>query len=504
MSGGFHVEIAGPVSAPDLSREFDDAFDSIGGRPAARALVGGRWRDLGDVVPVSSPIDGSAIGASRAIDRETVEEAIEFLGARRAALRAIPAHRRAEMLLRVAEVLGERAKVLEELLVVEAGKPRGEARGEVEAAVARLRLAGQDLGRLLEVSIPGEFAGGTEDKRAVVVRVPVGVTAAITPFNYPLFSPVSKIGPALLAGNPVIFKPSSNTPLVGAAVAAAFAEAGFSEFLAMVSGPGGVIGDVIVSHPIVRAVTFTGSSEVGRRIARVAGVKRLHLELGGKAPAIVLDDADVKAAAERIAAGSYRLSGQRCDAVSRVIALAEVADALVDELERRRREWRVGDPRDEATRVGPLIDRKAVERVEALVSDASERGAKVVGGGRRWNLYFEPTLLDGVPLEARIAWEETFGPVIPVIRAASEAEAVEIANRSDYGLDAAIFTSDVARAWRLATEVEAGEVTVNDFPRHGLGLFPFGGVKDSGLGREGVGYSVEELTELRTIVFRIA
>lgn len=455
------------------------------------------------LMPVDSPIDGSEIGYAQRASAPMIEEIVEKLDGHREEIASIPPHKRAEMLEKVADLILEHSKILSDVLVTEAGKPMHEASGEVNAAAERLKLVYQDLGRLLEVAIPGGYGPGTESKRAVIIRVPIGVVAAITPFNYPLFSAVAKIGPALLAGDPVIFKPASNTPIIGALIARLFAEAGFSRFLAFVTGPGGSIGDAIVSHPLVKAITFTGSSQVGKRISRVAGLKKMHMELGGKAPALVLEDADLELAADRIAYGAYRLSGQRCDAISRVIVVKSVADRLVELLEEKRDEWKLGDPRDPSTKIGPLIDRKAAERVESLVADAIERGAELVGGGSRWNLYFQPTLLGDVPLTARISWEETFGPVIPIIKVEDEGEAVKISNESVYGLDSAVFTSSVERAWRLALAVEAGGVTVNDFPRHGLGLFPFGGVKDSGKGREGVGYSLDELTELKTMVFKL-
>lgn len=498
------VEILGRTSLPALDKEFKDAFYTKDGVVASRVLVGGKWVEVeGGASPVYSPIDNGVIAYVQKSSPEVVNEAVEKLHKARDDLRQTPAYKRAEMLLEAARILQDRSRILEEVLVVEAGKPLHEARGEVHASIERLKLVYQDLGRLGEVSIPGDLGHGTENKRAVVVRVPVGVVAAITPFNYPLFSAVAKIAPALLAGNPVILKPASNTPIIAAVLSSIFAEAGFERFLSFVTGPGGAIGDAIVSHPLVRAVTFTGSTSVGKRIASVAGLKKLHLELGGKAPALVFEDADLKLAAEKIVTGAYRLSGQRCDAVSRVIVISDVADELIELLQKEREKWRLGDPRNTGVNMGPLISEGAADKVGELVKDSVKKGGRLVAGGGRWRTYFEPTIIDNVSLSARIAWEETFGPAIPVIRARDEEEAVEIANKSEYGLDAAVFTSNVERAWRVALEVESGEVTVNDFPRHGLGLFPFGGLKDSGLGREGIGFSVEELTELKTIVFRV-
>jgi acyl-CoA reductase-like NAD-dependent aldehyde dehydrogenase len=250
-------------------------------------------------------------------------------------------------------------------------------------------------------------------------------------------------------------------------------------------------------------VSFTGSTSTGKELYKASTIKPMHLELGGKALAIVLDDADLDLAAKKCVEGSLRNAGQRCDAISVVLVQKSVADVFVEKVLKEVDGWKFGDPRDPDVMMGPMINRRAVEYVYGLVKDALDKGAKLLRGGRYWGCYFEPTVLDNVPLDAKIVWEETFGPVIPIVRIDSEDDAIEISRRSRYGLDSCVFTNNFYRMWKVAKRLQVGEVTINDMPRHGVGFFPFGGVKDSGIGREGIGYSIDEMTVLKTIVFNL-
>ncbi|WP_069807551.1 aldehyde dehydrogenase family protein [Vulcanisaeta thermophila] len=491
------IELMGPVMLPEFPREFGNAMSKFG---VFKAFIAGSWIDFGNYMPVKSPINGEVIGYVNKMGVEHVNSAIELLHRNWQSLRSMPAHKRADLLIKVAEFIEEYRALFRDVLIVEGGKPVAEAEGEVQSTITRLRIIHQDLGRLLNVGIPGDYGQGTENKYAIVVREPIGVVAAIAPFNYPLFTSMVKVATALLAGDPVVLKPSSYTPITGVLIAKAIEYAGLGNYFALVTGPGATVGDAMVSHPLVRAVTLTGSTDTGQRVMRMAGLKRLQLELGGKAPAIVLEDADLRNAARKIVTGALRLSGQRCDAISRVVVMDNVADELINYITKEVEGWIVGDPRDPKVRVGPLIDSNAVERVHSMVDDALIKGGKLIYGGSYWLTYHEPTVIDNVSRRARLALEETFGPVIPIIRVKSVDEAIEVANEVIYGLDAAVFGKDINTLWRVARSIEAGEVTINDFPRHGLGLFPFGGVKESGMGREGVGFSVEDVTELKTIV----
>ncbi len=379
---------------PDFPREFHDAMTKFGG--VFRAFIAGSWIDFGNYMPVKSPINGEVIAQVNKLSVEHVNSAIERLHYSWPSLKAIPAHKRADMLMKVADFIQEYRQLFRDVLIIEGGKPISEAEGEVDSTITRLRMIHQDLGRLLNVGIPGEYGVGTENKYAIVVREPIGVVAAIAPFNYPLFTSMVKIATALLAGDPpVIFKPSSYTPITGVLIAKAIEYAGLGNYFAMVTGPGGAtVGDAMVTHPLVRAITLTGSTETGGlRVMRMAGLKRLQLELGGKAPAIVLEDADLRDAAKKIVTGSLRLSGQRCDAISRVIAMDSIADELINYITKEVSEWVVGDPRDPKVRIGPLIDSNAVERVHSMVDDALMKGGRLIYGGGYWLTYHEPTSL---------------------------------------------------------------------------------------------------------------
>jgi glyceraldehyde-3-phosphate dehydrogenase [NAD(P)+] len=265
-----------------------------------------------------------------------------------------------------------------------------------------------------------------------------------------------------------------------------------------------VVGEALVRNESVSMITLTGSTAVGRRIASLAGMKKLHLELGGKGAAVVAADADLSLAARKVLEGSLKYSGQRCDAVSRVFVENSIADTFLKALLGELGQWKLGDPRDPENNMGPLINVEAAERVQSLVDDAVDKGARLVRGGKHEGAYFEPTVLDSVPLKAKIASEETFGPVVTIVRVKTIADAIERVNESRYGLDSCVFTNNFYTAWRVTKALEEGTVTVNDAPAHGVGYFPFGGNKDSGVGREGVGYSIDEMTRIKTIQFNLA
>jgi acyl-CoA reductase-like NAD-dependent aldehyde dehydrogenase len=274
----------------------------------------------------------------------------------------------------------------------------------------------------------------------------------------------------------------------------------------VITGGGHEIGDILVSDERISMVSFTGSTEVGKSVQKVAGLKKLHLELGGKGMAIVLDDADPVFAAGKCVEGALKSAGQRCDAISAVLVQEKIANTFVEQVLRKfDSSWKGGDPSsdDNQINIGPLINESAASRVQDLVNDAVSRGAVLLRGGKHKDTYFEPTVLDHVPQDSRIALEETFGPVVTIIRIEDQQEAIELGKKSRYGLDSCVFTSDFYRMWKISKRLVVGEITVNDLPRHGVGFFPFGGSKESGMGREGIGYSIDEMTVLKTIIFNL-
>ena len=470
------------------------------------AFVDGKWvpsRD-GAWIEVTNPADRTIVGHVPALTAADVEAAIDAAFRARRKIREVPAIARIEILERAAHILEAHRSLLIDLVVAESGKPVAVAKGEVKSTLERLRLTAQEARSMHGEYIPGDWVEDTKNKMAIVRRQPRGVVAAITPFNYPLFIAAAKVAPALVAGNTVIVKPSTETPLSMLFFAKAMEEAGLpAGALNIVTGRGREIGDLLAKSPKIDMISFTGSTHVGERIAGLAGMKHLALELGGKGAALVLEDANLDLAAKEIARGGLRFQGQRCDAVSRILVDARVADAFLAKLLAEVAKYPMGDTRDEKTAIGPLITAKAVAYAQELVLDATSKGAKLLAGGGFVDNYHEPTVLDHVTPDMRIAWEEQFAPILPLIRVHGVEEMLDLANRSEYGLDSSVFTNDVNKAWGIAKRLEDGAVTINGYPAHGVGHFPFGGNKKSGMGREGIGSSIEEMTRVQTIVLNM-
>ena len=488
----------------EVSEFFEPAMLKRDDVPNLQLLVGGSWRPAAksDVFEVRSPIDGSVIARAAKASPDDVEEAIAAAREARGTFRALPAATRLDICGRAAAILGEHTETLVAAIVADLGKTSEQAASEVKATRERLGLVREEVRKIFGEYVPGDWIADSVGKSAVVLREPVGTVAAFGPFNYPLYLAASKIIPALAAGNTVVAKAPSEAPIPLVLFARVFEEAGLPPgVLNVITGPGSEIGDLLASHVDVSMISFTGSTSVGRSIAAGAGPKPMHLELGGNAAAIVLADADLDLAVEKSVLGAFKNAGQRCDAISRVLVEQAVYEEYVERAVKEAERWPVGDPRAETTKVGPLVSEKAAAYVHELVDDAVGKGARLLAGGDLDRAYHEPTVLADVPLEADIVWEETFGPVLTVLPVADLETAIEVANRSRYGLDSAVFTSNLESAWRTARALECGQVTINDAPAHGVGHFPFGGRKpDSGVGREGLGYSIDECTVLKTVV----
>jgi glyceraldehyde-3-phosphate dehydrogenase [NAD(P)+] len=466
-----------------------------------RMLLDGKWLSLENQIEVHSPIDDSLIATVPSSSELEAEQAIESSYSHKSAIRTIPAVQKIEIFQRARELLLQNKDSFVSILTLEAGKPLSNAEGEVDATAERLKLTPDEYGRIAGEHIPGDWSEETIGTSADVLREPLGVVLAISPFNYPLYITATKVIPALLAGNSVVVKTSSKDPLSFLMFARILQVAGIPDGALNVISGRGPIGEFIAKSEKVNMLTFTGSTEVGKKLAHIAGLKLLHMELGGKGCAIVLADADLDLATKETVKGALSYSGQRCDAVSRVLVEQSVAKPFVKKIIEEVDTYKTGDPRNLAVKIGPLIERNAVERVHALVMDAIQKGAKLLRGGKHEGNYYYPTVLDEVPLEAKVMWEETFGPVIPIAYVKDVDEAIDLANKSRYGLDSCLFTNNINLARKVSKRLEEGEVTINAAPRHGIGYYPFGGNKDSGIGREGIGYSIEEMTRLKTIVF---
>jgi len=491
-----------PSRIRKLSAIFDPVYSSRdSGILDFNMFLDGDWLPLDQRIDVRSPIDDSVIASIPSSSTKEAEQAVDSSYDNWNAIRTIPAVEKLEIFRTARDLLLENVESFTTVLIHEAGKPRSNAEGEVKATAERLKLTPDEYGKIRGEHIPGDWSEETIGTSADVLREPLGVILAIAPFNYPLYITATKVIPALLAGNSVVVKTSSKDPLSFLLFSRVLELAGIPKGTLNVITGRGVIGEYLAGSWKISMLTFTGSTEIGKRLSQVAGLKRLHMELGGKGSAIVLSDADLDLAAAETVKGSLSYSGQRCDAISRVLVDQKVADVFVSKVLKETEAYKLGDPRDPLVKVGPLIDRSAADSVHNLVLDAVEKGAKLLTGGRHDGNYYYPTVLDQIPLDAKIAWEETFGPVIPVLRVKDVDEAIELVNKSKYGLDSCVFTNDINLARKVAKRLEEGEITVNAAPRHGVGYYPFGGNKDSGIGREGIGYSIEEMTRLKTIVY---
>jgi succinate-semialdehyde dehydrogenase/glutarate-semialdehyde dehydrogenase len=495
MATSFERSASGPSGPPSLQLRDRELF-------RGRCLIDGRWlsADEGGTVPVHNPATSEQLGTIPLMGAAETRRAIE------AAARALPAwgartaKDRAGLLRRWFDLITQNEQDLAVLMTAEQGKPLAEAKGEIAYAASFIEWFAEEGKRLYGDLIPGH----QPDKRIMVLRQPVGVVAAITPWNFPAAMITRKAGPALAAGCTMVLKPATQTPFSALALAELAMRAGIPPgVFNVVTGSAAAIGGEMTSNPAVRKLTFTGSTEIGKKLmAQCAGtVKKLSLELGGNAPFIVFDDADLEAAVQGAIASKYRNTGQTCVCANRLL----VQEGVYEEFARRLKEavgkLRVGDGLAGATDQGPLIDAKAVAKVEEHVADAVGKGARVLAGGKRHALggtFFEPTILTGVTSQMMVAREETFGPVAPLFEFKTEAEAIAMANATEFGLAAYVYTRDLARSWRVCEAIEYGIVGLN------TGIIstevaPFGGVKESGTGREGSKYGILDYTELKYV-----
>lgn len=465
-------------------------------------LIGGEWvqADSGATLDVTNPANGQKLGTVPKSGKAETRRAIEAADKAFRTFRKTTANERSKMLRKLHDLILENQDALAELLTLEQGKSLAEAKGEVGASAAYVLWFAEEARRTYGDVVPSPWA----DRRIIVTREPVGVIAAITPWNFPSSMLARKIGPAIAAGCTTVVKPASQTPYSGLAWGALCEEAGIpAGVVNIVTGSAGEIGDEICANPLVKKITFTGSTEVGKILIEksAATVKKVSMELGGNAPFLVFDDADVDRAVEGAMVAKYRNSGQTCVCTNRFFVQAGVYDAFVEKLAAASAKLKVGPGIDAGVQQGPLIDGKAVEKVEELIGDATAKGGTVVTGGKRHALggsFFEPTVISGATPDMRFMKEEIFGPVAPVFRFETEEEAVALANDTEYGLACYFYSSDLGRVFRVMETLKYGMVGVNE------GLIttpeaPFGGVKESGLGREGGHQGIEDYLDTKYV-----
>lgn len=467
-----------------------------------QCLINGQWVDAsnGAKIEVRNPATSALIGTIADAGSDQTEQAIAAAEAAFADWRARTAEDRARVLKRWFELMLQHQDDLALIMTSEQGKPLAEAKGEIAYAASYIEWFAEEARRVYGEVIPSPW----QDKRIVVTREPVGVCAAITPWNFPSAMITRKVAPALAAGCTIIVKPATQTPLSALAMAELAQRAGVpAGVFSVLTGSARAIGGALTASPVVRKLTFTGSTEVGRLLAAQCAptLKKMSLELGGNAPFIVFDDADLDAAVEGALASKYRNAGQTCVCANRLLVQAGVYDAFASKLAAAVAQLKVGNGLDTDVNQGPLIDQPALDKVEELVQDASARGARVLTGGRRHALggtFYEPTILADVTPDMRVAQEEIFGPVAPLFRFETEAQAIALANATEFGLAAYFYAGNMGRVWRVAGAIHAGMVGVNT----GIistAVAPFGGVNQSGMGREGSSHGILEYMETKYI-----
>ena len=469
-----------------------------------KMYLSGNWVDRDEKMPVRNPFDQSELDTVPRATAADVDAAVTSAARGAEVMGKMPAYDRYMILRRTADLMAERAEDLAQTITKEEGKVLVEGRGEVQRAIQTITLSSEEAKRLHGETVPLDGAPGITSQFGFTIRVPVGVVAAIAPFNFPLNLVCHKVGPALAAGNAVVLKPAGDTPLSALKLTEILLDAGLpAEAIQTITGSGAEIGDALTGDPRVRKITFTGSMEVGDQICRNAGIKKVTMELGSNSPLIVMNDADIEKVAAATVASGFANAGQVCISTQRVFADRDVYADFLDALVAPTEAFIAGNPLDESIKMGPMIRESDAARVHDWIAEAVGQGARVVAGGDREGTLHAPTVVADVKADMRVSREELFGPAVAVSSFSDIDEAIAMANDSRFGLSAGIFTQNVDWAMRFAREVQSGNLHINSSPQWRADLMPYGGLKDSGMGKEGPGYAIEEMTELKMVVFHL-
>ncbi|QGR20433.1 NADP-dependent glyceraldehyde-3-phosphate dehydrogenase [Stygiolobus azoricus] len=471
-----------------------------------KTYIAGIWTSTKDLEEVKSPIDLEVYARVPKLNYEMVDMALQTLYTKgRWEIRDMPGEKRLKVFHTLASLLEKFRQDFVDVLVIGNGKTPSAANGEVNAAIERLERADLDVRKLYGEYVPGDWSTESLEAEAIVRREPLGIVLAITPFNYPLFDVVNKFVYSTVAGNAFILKPATATPLPAIMFAKLAEMAGFpKEALAVITIPGKEM-DKIVQDKRIGVISLTGSTETGEHVMKIGGIKQYVMELGGGDSALVMADADPKVSAQKIVTGITSYSGQRCDSIKFIFAEEPIYDKLKENLVEELRKVKVGDPRQEGVTVGPVIDPKTVDEFEFAVKDAVSKGGVILYGGKRLGpTYIEPTLIEIDKSKVKDLYlykKEVFLSIAVLTKVNNIEEAIELSNGRRYGLDAAVFGNDINKIRKAVRMLEVGAVYINDYPKHGIGYFPFGGRKDSGIGREGIGYTIEYVTAYKTVVY---
>ncbi|HLG23022.1 MAG TPA: aldehyde dehydrogenase family protein [Candidatus Manganitrophaceae bacterium] len=465
--------------------------------------IGGKWKTSSQKLEVINPYNGETVGGAYSASADDVEEAIASSVKAFEETRRLPAFRRAEALRLISEGIAARREEIAKMITLESGKPISDARGEVNRAVNTFQIAGEEAKRIPGEVIPLDLLAGSEGRVGVARRFPVGPVIGISPFNFPLNLVAHKIAPALAAGNSIILKPAPKTPLTALLLAEIISTAGLPDGAVNVFFCPNDLAEKIVVDPRMKIFSFTGSAAVGWYLKEKANKKRVILELGGNAGVIIHSDADLDYAAKRCLVGAFSYSGQVCISVQRIFVQEKIYRPFLDLFIPLIQSLKIGDPMDEKTTMGSMVDQKAAERLDGWIQEAFSQGAKVLIGGKRSGALLEPTVLTETKPEMEVNRREVFGPLVTVTPYTRFEDAIQRMNDSPYGLQAGLFTRDIKEIFHAFEEIQVGGLIVNDVPTYRIDHMPYGGIKESGFGREGLRYAIEEMTELKFMALNL-
>lgn len=470
-----------------------------------KMFCAGQWQETNQTINVSNPFDQSIIDTVPQGSPEDITRAVTVLEKGAQIMKAMTPYDRAQILQKASELMLQRKEEFARTISLEVGKILGESQVEAVRSAEVIRLSGEEARRMTGEMIPLEGNAGGQNKLGFTLRVPCGIVAAITPFNFPLNLVCHKVGPAIAAGNAILIKPASDTPLSALKLTEVLLEAGLpAEAIACITGPGGDIGRAICTENRIRKISFTGSYEVGTQICEMAGMKRVTMELGSNSPVVIMDDADLEKAATAITMAGYANAGQVCISAQRILTSSAIKTDFVDLLKSKVESLTTGDQLAESTKIGPMVRESDATRVEQWVDEAIDQGARLVCGGQRQGAIYSPTILDETEPDMLVVKDEIFGPAVALSYFDNINDAVAMANDTLYGLSAGVFTQDIDRAMKFAREVDSGNIHINWSSQWRADAMPYGGLKFSGTGKEGPKYAIHEMSEEKMVVMHLA
>jgi lactaldehyde dehydrogenase len=466
-----------------------------------KMVINGELVDKNDKINILNPANNQIVDTVPSGSLEDIKRALNAASQSKTVINDMSSRKVSRILYNIYEDVLKNSNKLAQLITLETGKPISDSTDEIKRSVETILLSAEESKRIYGETVPLDACIGGKTALGFTIKVPLGVISAITPFNFPINLAIHKIAPAIAAKNCVVLKPSMKAPLAALKLVQIMSRHLPPGVINGVTGHSSIIGDEMISSPLVSKVSFTGSIETGLSISKKASMKKITLELGGNDPLVVLDDANINKAVKAAVSGSFLNAGQVCIAVKRIVLHEAIANEFISKLVSETVKLNMGDPSNNKTDVGPLIDEEAAKKVEMLVNDALNNGAELLLGGKRSDAFYTPTIIDHVKSNMKIVSDETFGPIAPIIRVNSVDEAFEVANNTEYGLQAGVFTGSIETALKAAKVIEAGSVIINRQPTFRTDNMPFGGFKNSGMGKEGIKYAVDDMTKTKLIVF---